>query len=148
MVHVVLYALVPFVLEEAVGANAIATAPPYHTQPTTISPNPLQYHPAHCNISYIITQTITISHNSEPSQSEITLWWPTWRGKWWPKARWTRWPTRRPTWRLTKKNGRNGVGHGGRQKKMTSNLVDSWLRRLVNWAQTFMTRSLPDLRVF
>ena len=50
------------------------------------------------------------------------------------------------------KNGRNGVGHGGRyggrQKKMTSNLVDSWLRRLVNWAQTFMTRSLPDLRVF
>ena len=34
------------------------------------------------------------------------------------------------------------------KKKMTSNLVDSWLRRLVNWAQTFMTRSLPDLRVF
>ena len=35
MVHVVLYALVPFVLEEAVGANAIATAPPYHNQLAT-----------------------------------------------------------------------------------------------------------------
>ena len=52
MVHVVLYALVPFVLEEAVGANAIATAPPYHTQPTTISPNPLHYHPLQYKLYY------------------------------------------------------------------------------------------------
>ena len=39
-----------------------------------------------------------------------------------------------------KKNGRNGVGHSN----MEINLVTG----LVNWAQTLLTPSLPDLRVF
>ena len=43
-----------------------------------------------------------------------------------------------------KKNGRNGVGHSN----MEINLVRGLVTGLVNWAQTLMTRSLPDLRVF
>ena len=43
-----------------------------------------------------------------------------------------------------KKNGRNGVGHSN----MEINLVRGLVTGLVNWAQTLLTRSLPDLRVF
>ena len=42
----------------------------------------------------------------------------------------------------------HGVVHGGRQGGRQGGQHVGWSRVLVNWVQTFSTRSLPDLRVF
>ena len=47
-----------------------------------------------------------------------------------------------------KENGSHGVGHGGRQGGRQGGQHGGWSLVLVNWAQTFLTQSLPDLRVF
>ena len=44
--------------------------------------------------------------------------------------------------------GRHGGRHGGRQGGRPGGRQGGWSRVLVDWAQTFSTRTLPDLRVF
>ena len=57
------------------------------------------------------------------------------------------WLTCRPTKKLFVLDW-HGVGHGDRQGGRQGGQHGGWLRELVNWAQTFSTWTLPDLRVF